>query len=123
MTCEQFGKQAHHHLAVFKHVRHAGRHAQVILEYIKFAGTRTHDIDASDVCVDIARYGDALHLGAVLCIAKHLLGRHRASAHDVLFVIDVVNEQVERLYALTQPLLQGLPFGSRDDARDDVKRN
>ena len=75
------------------------------------------------MCVDITRYGDALHLGAVLRIAKHLLGRHDASTHNILFVIDVVNEQIERLHALTQPLLQGLPFGSRDDARDDVKRN
>ena len=38
-------------------------------------------------------------------------------------MINVVNKQVERLHALSQPLLQGLPFGRWDDARDDVKGN
>ena len=42
---------------------------------------------------------------------------------DLLLVIDVVQEQVQRVHALAQPAFEQLPFGRRDDARHDVERD
>ena len=75
------------------------------------------------MCIDITRYSDALHLWPVLRISKHLLSRHHASTNDGLFVIDIVDEQIKRLHALAQALVQRLPFGSRDDARNNIERD
>ena len=41
---------------------------------------------------------------------------------DLLTVIDVVDEQVERADALLQPALDDLPLMGRDQARDEIER-
>jgi hypothetical protein len=120
---EQFGEEAHHHLAVFEHVRHTGRHAQVVFEDVELALAGADDIDAGDVRVDVARQIDAHHFRTELGVIQHLLGRNLARLENFLIVIDVVQEHVERLDALTQPGTQGFPFGGRNDARNDVERN
>ena len=66
---------------------------------------------------------NALHLGPVLRITENLLGRYYARLDDVLLVIDVMDEHVERLHPLRQASLQLRPFGRRNNARDDVKRD
>ncbi len=71
--------------------------------------------------VNAARHIDALHLGAVLGIAEDVLGGDDAGFEDVLFVIDVVDEGIQRAHALLEPRLQGAPFILRNDPRDDVE--
>ena len=46
---------------------------------------------------------------------------HAAGAEDLLAVVDVVEEGVERLHALLDALRQPAPFGAGDDARHDVE--
>ncbi len=46
-----------------------------------------------------------------------------AGLQDLLVVIDVVDEAVERGHALAQATLHLAPFVGRDDARDQVERN
>src|SRR5262249_31670759 len=65
----------------------------------------------------------AVHLGPVLRVLEHLFGRNLAGAHDVLVVVDVVNESVERRDTLAQSLLQLAPLGGGNDARGDVERD
>jgi hypothetical protein len=48
-------------------------------------------------------------------------GGMHAGLEDLLLVVDVVEEGVERLHPLPQAGLQRLPLGRRDDARDDVE--
>ena len=120
---EQFREEPHHHLAVLEHVRHAGRHAQVVLEHVVLALARAHDVDAGDVRVDAARHVHPLHLAAVLLVAEDAIPRHDAGGKDLLVVIDVVKERVQRVDALTQAAIEHLPFVGRNDARNDVERN
>ena len=122
-AAEHLGHQPHRHLAVLQHVRHARGHAQVVLQHVELAGVGAHDVDARHVAVDVLGHGHVLHLGAVLGVEEHLLGRHDARAHDVVVVVDVVDEHVQRAHALLQPLVQPPPLGRGDDARDQVERD
>jgi hypothetical protein len=56
---------------------------------------------------------DALHLRPVLGVLVDLLGRDDAGLDDVLVVIDVVHEHVQRLHALHQAGLQRRPLVRR----------
>ena len=65
----------------------------------------------------------ALHLGAVLRVAEDLLGSQHAGAQDVLAVVDVRDERVQRLHALAQSRRELAPLAGREDARHDVERD
>ena len=118
---KELRKQAHHHLAVLEHVGDAGGHAQVVLEHVEFAGVIAHDVDAGDVRVDVAGHIDALHLGTVLRVAQNLFRRDHARIQDLLVVVNVVDEGVERAHALLQAALEPHPLFERQHARHDVE--
>ncbi len=125
VQAEQFGEQPHHHLAIFEHVAHAAGHAQVVLEHVVAAAAvgigGAHDVHAGDVRVHPARHLDAAHLGPVLAVVQHLLGRHQPGLEDLLVVVDVVQEAIQRGHALTQPFLHVFPLVTGDDARNQVE--
>jgi len=122
---KQLGEQPHHHLAVLEHVAHAAGHAQVVFQHVVGAAAvglrRAHDVDARDMRVDLARQVHTHHLGAELAVLEHVLGRHDAGLEDLLTVVDVVQEAVQRRHALRQALLHAGPFIAGDDARDQVE--
>ena len=70
-----------------------------------------------------AGHVDAAHLGAVLRVAEDALGGQRPAVEDLLVVVDVVEERVERAHALHEAALEHRPFVGRDDARHEVERN
>jgi hypothetical protein len=80
-----------------------------------------HDIHPRDVRVNAGGDVDALHFGPVLGIAEDLLGGNNAGTDDVLPVVDIVQEHVQRLDPLRQATLQHGPFMRRNDARNDVE--
>src|SRR5208283_5854070 len=47
--------------------------------------------------------------------------RHHPVLDDLLVVVNVIDEQVERLDPLFEPLFDPAPFGSRNDPREDVE--
>jgi hypothetical protein len=49
------------------------------------------------------------------------IGRDLAGSESLLPEIDVVHESIERLRALLNSRGEAAPFGSRDDARDDIE--
>ena len=122
MLREQLRKQAHHHLAVFEHVRDAGGHAQVVLEHAEFARLVAHDVDAGDMGIDAAGNIHPLHLRAVLRVAQHLFGRNDAGLEDLLVVINIVNEGVERTHPLLQSVFQTDPLLQGQHPGHDVER-
>jgi hypothetical protein len=122
-AAEGVGHQPHRHLAVFQHVGHAGRHAQVVFQHIEFARAGAHDVHAGDVAVDVLGHVHVLHLGAVLGVEEHLFGGHHAGAHDVVPVVDIVDEHIQRAHALLQARLQVAPFVGGNDPRDQVEGN
>ena len=99
---EELGKEPHHHPAVFEHVGHAGGDAEIVLEHVILAFVGADDIHARDVRIDVAGNVHPVHLLAVLVVAEHALARDDARGEDLLVVIDVVQECVQRADALAQ---------------------
>ena len=120
---EQFRKQPHHDFAVLQHIGNAGGRARIVLEHVEGVGVDADDVDAGDVDIDVVRHALAVHLRAERRIAEHQIFRNDSGAQDFARAIDILDEQIERVDALGQALLQELPFGSRHDARDDVERD
>jgi hypothetical protein len=52
----------------------------------------------------------------------HELPRHDPLADDLPFVVDVVDEEVERAHPLGEAALDRAPLGGRQEARDEVER-
>ena len=123
MLGEEIGKQPHHGPAIFQHVGHAGRGAQIVLQHIEIVFRHPHQIDAGDLRVHLVGQIDAAHLGPVHGIVQHLMGADHAGLDDFLVVIDVVEESVQRPYPLLEPLLQPAPFVGAKDARHHIERN
>jgi hypothetical protein len=125
VLAEQFGEQPHHHLAVFQHIAHAAGHAQVVFEHVVLAlalGIRSaHDIDAADVRINAVGHVHPHHFGAELGIALDLLARHHAGLEDLLVVVDVMDEAVQRRDPLHQAFFHAAPLVRGNDARDQVK--
>ena len=111
-----------HRCAVLEHVARAGGRAQVVLEHEVVAVLVAHDVDAGDVRVDAAGRIDADHLAAEVAGAEDERARDPAVPEDLLLVVDVVEEEVERLHPLDEAALDVDPLGARDHARDQVER-
>ena len=127
VLAEKIGKQPHHHLAVFKHVTHATGYPQVVFQHVILSGPLrvggTHDVNAGDVRVNVFGHLHPRHLGPVLRVVDDEIGRHDTGAQNVLPVVHVVNEPVERRDPLHQPLLHAGPFVRRNDPGDQIKRD
>ena len=119
---EQFGEHGHHRLAVLEHVAHPAGRARIVLEHHELVRPGAHQVDADDVRVDPAGRSEADHLwqpGRV--VAEQALGQAPA-ADNLLAVVKIVHEGVERAHALLDPAREPPPFGARDDARHHVER-
>jgi hypothetical protein len=69
------------------------------------------------------RHVHAHHLGSELRVLEDLVGRHDARLDDLLAVVDVVYEAVERGHALHQALFHAVPLVRGDDTGNQVERN
>ncbi len=63
----------------------------------------------------------ALHGDLVALVGQHLLWRDDAGLENALVVVDVLQEQVQRLYPLNAATLDRAPFAGADAARDDIE--
>jgi len=120
---EQFRHQAHHHLAVFQHVGHAGGRAQVVLQYVILACACAYQVYAGDVRIDPARHVQAHHFRAELLVLRHAFLRYAAGSEDFLVMVDIAQKRIQGLCALPQSLCDRAPLGSRDDVRQHVERD
>ena len=62
-----------------------------------------------------------MHLGPEGRVEQHEFRRHEAGLDDLLVVIDVVEEDVDRLHALDAAALHELPFGAVENARHEIE--
>ncbi len=122
MPLEQLGKQPHHHLAVRQHVGHAGRHAQVVLQHIELAVAVADQVDPDDVGIGLVRHLHPHHRDLVLLVDQDMVGGDQARPQNVLLVIDVREETVDRLHPLGEPQLEPAPVVRIDDPRHHVRR-
>ena len=119
---EDLREGALHHVAVLEHVGDAGRAAQVVLEHVDLAVAVAHQVGAGDVAPDALRrvQPDALRPEGRRGVDD--LGGNDPVLDDLLLVIDVVDERVQRVDALLQPALDPCPLRGAHDARDEVER-
>ncbi len=120
---EELREEPHHHLAVLQHVGDPGGRAQVVLEHVVLAVGVLHDVHARDVRVDAAGHFDADHLLAELRVAGDLLVRDLARPQDLLVMVDVAQEPVERGHALAHSLREPVPLRARNHMRNDIERD
>ena len=114
-------KRALHQVAVFQHVGNAGRHAQIVFQDIDLAVAVAHQVGSGDVAPDPPRRIDARALGAVEGGRMDDLFRDDLVLQDLLVVINVVDELVERVDALLEAALDPVPLLGADDARNQVE--
>ena len=110
---EQVGKEPQHDLAVLQHVGDAGGRARIVLEHIEGVGIDAHDVDAGDEHVNVVRDALAVHLRPEDRILEHEVFRHDAGAQHLALGVDVLDVEIERLGALFEAALDGLPFAWR----------
>ncbi len=109
-------------LAALEHVADARRRAQVVLQHEVAAVAVANQVDAADVRVDATGNVEADHLAAEVARAEDELGRDDAGLEDLLAVVDVGEEEVERAQPLLEAPLDRLPLVRRHDARHEIER-
>ena len=117
---EEIRERALHCRPVLEHVARSGGRPEVVLEHEILAVAVADHVDPGDVRVDTAGRLDAHHLPPEVAGAEDELGGDPPLAENPLLVVDVVQEEVERLHALDQAAFQLVPLGARDHARDQV---
>ena len=110
---QQVGEGAQHHVPVLDDIAHPGRRARIVLEHHEVSVIVPDDVGAADMDIGAVRQVDALHDRAVVGVAEHQVARQHAVPQDVLLVIDVVQQMVERGHALDHAALDLVPLGAR----------
>ena len=75
------------------------------------------------MCINAAGNVNVHHFGAKLAVFEHHIGRNLAGLQDVLIVVDVVQERVQRRDALCETFGDFLPLFAGNHMRHDVKRD
>src|SRR5215475_8313713 len=119
---KNLGERPFEHLAIFQHVRHAGRAAQIIFQDVNLSVAVTHQISARNMAPDAAWRPQA-HTGLEKTFGRlDEKGGDNAVVDDVLGLVDIINEEIEGLNALLQPTLNERPIARFHNARDDIER-
>ena len=109
--------------AVLDDIRHPGGRTQVVLQNVEVAGFIAHQVATNNMRVHAHRYIQTAHFATVAARAEHQLRRDDAGTQNATFMINVVQEQVERAYTLLEAALDRAPFARGDQARDQVERH
>jgi hypothetical protein len=81
----------------------------------------TDQVDADDMGIAVMRDRDPDHRDLELLVDEDLVSRNPSSLQDLLAVIDVGEESVDRRDALDQSLEQLAPVLGRDDPRHHIR--
>ncbi len=119
---ENLRERALHHFAVFEHVRHARRAAQIVFEDVKLAVAVAHQIGAGDVAPDAARRIQANARRPERFRRRDDMLGNDAFFKNPLLVVNVVDEEIQRGDALLQSALDPVPFLGFDDTWKEIKR-
>ena len=122
MAGEQLGHQSRHRDPVLDHVRDPRRSADVVLEHAPAAVAVSHEVAAADVAVDAAGRADAVDRPRELLATDDQRPRHDPRLDDLVRVVDVVDERVQRPDPLRQAALDDRPLGAGQHPRHEVQR-
>jgi hypothetical protein len=118
---EQLREHMHHRFAVLEHVGDARGGARIVLQHEEVVLAGADDVDADDMAIDAERRFDPHHLRHEGRVGDDQLLGNLAGLDDLLPVVDVVHEGVERAHALLDAARQPPPFVRRQDAWNDVE--
>src|SRR4051794_23989197 len=107
---EDLRKCAFHHLAVFEHVRHTRRAAKVVFEDVKLPVSIANEVRADDVAPDPLRRFETDTRAEKTFRGLDDFARDRSITQYPLFVINVVDEAVQRENPLFQPAFDPFPL-------------
>jgi len=96
--------------------------ARIILEHPEYAVTAANDVGAANIDVGFVSDRHAPHMRPVIGVAQDQFGRNDAVLQDLLFVIEVVEQQVEGGDPLNDAALDLPPFIGGDQPRDRIER-
>ncbi len=122
VAVEERGEDALERLAALEHVAHPRRGAEVVLQHEVPAIAVAHEVDAADVGVDIAGDVEADHLPPEVARAEDEVGRHDPGLEDLLAVVDVGEEEVQRAQPLHEAALDHLPLVRGNDPWHEIER-
>ncbi len=119
---EDLRKGAFHDFTVFQHIGNAGRATEIVFQHVHLAVAVAHQVGAGDVAPDAARrLQPAAFFQQALARGNQPLG-HDMIADDLALVVDVVDEQIQRVDSLFQSTFDAVPLGRIENARHDVER-
>src|SRR4029079_5703145 len=121
LSGKRIREQPHHDLAVLEHIGDARGRAHIIFEHKEIALAGADQLDAADMRVSLVRWIDAHHLGPERRVELHQLFWNEARLHDLLVVIDVVEEHIDRFDALDAAALHQLPFSPIENAGNEIE--
>jgi len=121
VALEEVRERAPHGRAVLDHVGDPGRTAQVVLQDEVAAVAVPDQVRPADVDIDVARDREVHELAPEVLRREDLRGGDHLVLEDLLAVVEVPQEKVERRDPLDEPRLDPGPFLRGDDPRDQVK--
>ena len=111
----------HHRFPILDHIGNARRSAAVILEDIELVVSDPHDVGADDMGIDAARRIDSHHFRNEGGVLQDDMRRNALGPQDLLAMIEVVGEGIERPHALFDARRQLPPLVGREHPGNDVK--
>ena len=121
VVLENLGQDALGDLAVFHHVGHPGRHAQIILQHAEMPVVVANQIRAADVRPHAEARRRAEAGGFEIVRFEHRLGGHDALGKNLLAVVHIVDKQVERAAALFETAAHPGPLPPGNNPRDQIE--
>ena len=118
---KKVGKDPLGHRPVLQHVTHARRHTQIVLQHEELP-VMLHQIRTTDVGPHTARWTHTPTFRAVIHRIGQQLCREHPVGDDALIAVDIIDEAVQRIEALTQTGIDEVPTSAIDNPRDHVVR-
>ncbi len=122
VALEELGHEPRHGQTVLEHVGDARRSAHVVLEHAPAPRAVADEIASGDVAVHPAGRSHAVHGPGKGGTADHERPGNDSGSDDLMCVVDVVDERVQRPNPLRQAPFDVRPLRSREHARHEVHR-
>ena len=119
---EQVREQPQHGLAVFQHVGHARRRADIILQHIEIIGVNAYNVDAGNMHMHPSGRLYPRHFGPETRVAQNKVFGNDPGLHAFTRSIHVGEKRVQRQHPLLQPCRQPQPFRPLNQAGHHIKR-
>jgi len=117
----EFGEGALEGGAVLKHVAGSRGTSEIVLQDEVVALTVADQIGAADMDVDVLGDVESHEFPAEMLRPENVVGRDDAILEDLLVMVDVVQEEIERGDALDEAFFHPLPFVAGNDSGDEIE--